>query len=160
ADAPPKSTADTSVRRDRGDEKPTPADVPPKSTADTSVPTDRGDEKLTPADAQAVLVFNVRQALDSPLAKKRGSADTIKNAIEGNAEAKEILNDLGLDVTRDINTVSLAIGNVKELNGPKPEKLLVTVRGTFDPDRIEAAAEKSAKIKSSKEGIFTLYEIK
>jgi hypothetical protein len=117
-------------------------------------------DKLTPADAQAVLVFNVRQALDAPLSKKKGVTDIIKNAIEGNAEAKQVLAALGLDLTKDITTVSLAIGNFKELQGPKPEKLLVTVRGTFDPDRIKAAAEKADTIKTSKEGIFTLYEIK
>ena len=112
----------------------------PRRAACLAAPARAADlDKLTPADAQAVLVFNVRQALDAPLAKKKGVTDTIKTAIEGNAEAKQLLAALGLDLTKDINTVSLAIGNIKELNGPKPEKLLVTVRGTFDPDRIKAA---------------------
>ena len=34
-------------------------------------------DKLTPADAQAVMVFNIRQAFDSPLAKKKGIVDLV-----------------------------------------------------------------------------------
>ena len=117
-------------------------------------------DNLTPADAQAVMVFNVKQALNSPLAKKKGAADLIKNGIDGNEHAKQTLAALGLDPTKDIDSVSIAVGAITDLqDGKKPEKMLITIHGSFDPERIDAAAKKEG-VKVSKEGDVTVYEFK
>ena len=118
-------------------------------------------DKLTPADAQMVWVFNVRQAIDSPLAKKKGVVDLLKAGIDGNPQAKEFLKALNLDPAKDIDSLSISIENLTDLQpGSKPEKLLVVVHGNFDPDRIAAVASKVDTIKSSKEGRTTVYEYK
>ncbi len=118
-------------------------------------------DKLTPADAQAVMVFNVRQAINSPLAKKKMVADLLKAGIDGNPQAKQVLAALGLDLTKDIETVSVAVGSINDLqDGKKPEKMLVTIRGSFDPEKIDAAVKGADTIKVSKEGNVTIYEVK
>ena len=117
-------------------------------------------DKLTPADAQVVVVFNVRQAIDSPLAKKKGVTDLLKAGIEGNKEAKQAMTALGLDVTKDIERVSVSVGGPIDFQGgKKPDKVLIAIHGNFDPDRIEATAKKVDAIKVSKEGTATIYEI-
>jgi len=121
-------------------------------------------DKLTPSDAQIIMTFNIRQALDSPLAKKKGIVDIVKNGIEKNAEAKQALTALGLDVTKDIESVSMSIGGslleLQNLGGKAPEKMLVTIRGKFDSAKLEAAAKAADTIKITKEGAVTVYEIK
>jgi hypothetical protein len=117
-------------------------------------------DKLTPANAQMVWVVNVRQAIDSPLAKKKGLVDIIKAGIEGNLQAKQLLSALNLDLTKDIESAAFAIENLTDLQSGKPEKVLAIIRGNFDPDRIDAVASKADKIKVSKEGTTTVYEFK
>jgi hypothetical protein len=118
-------------------------------------------DKLTPADAQAVMVFNIRQAFDSPLAKKKGIVDLVKAGIDGNPQAKQVLAAVGLDPTKDIESVTVAVGNFADFQpNAKPEKMLAILRGNFDPDRIEAAVKKVDTITVSKEGNTTVYEFK
>jgi hypothetical protein len=118
-------------------------------------------DKLTPADAQMVMVFNIRQAIDSPLAKKKGVVDILKAAIDGNPQAKELLKALNLDPAKDIESVAVAVENLTDIQpGGKPDKLLVMVRGNFDPDRIVAVASKLDTIKTSTEGTTTVFEYK
>ena len=117
-------------------------------------------DKLTPADAQAVIVFNVRQTIDSPLAKKKGIVDKMKDWISANPQAKGAIAALGLDLTKDIESVTIAVNSFADLQTGKPEKMLVIVRGNFDPDRFEAFAKTSDTIKITKEGNLTVYENK
>src|SRR5947209_4742392 len=121
-------------------------------------------DKLTPADASIIMVFNVKQAIDSPLAKKTGLVDKVKAGIESKPEAKQALTALGLDITRDISSVTMSVGGtfseLQALGGSKPEKILVTIHGNFSPDKLDAAAKTVDTIKTSKEGANTIYEIK
>jgi len=113
-----------------------------------------------PADAQMVWVVNVRQAIDSPLAKKKGLVDIVKAGIDGNPQAKQLFAALNLDLTKDIESAAFAIENLADLQTGKPEKMLAIIRGNFDPDRIDAVARKADTIKVSKEGTTTVYEFK
>jgi len=113
-------------------------------------------DKMVPEDAQAVFVVNFRQALDSPLSKKKGLKDKIKEAIDTNKEAQAILAALNLDPLKDIDSLLVAASDV---TAQKPEKVMMVLRGTFDPVKLAAAAEKNDKFKASKEGNRTIYEI-
>ncbi len=118
-------------------------------------------DKLIPADAQMVMVFNVRQALESPLAKRKGAVDIVKSGIDNNAQAKIVLAALGLDLTKDIESMSVSVANLSDIQpGSKPEKVFIIVRGKFDPDKIDALAKKTDTVKVSKEGNTTVYEFK
>ena len=117
-------------------------------------------DKLTPADAQVVVVINVKQALDSPLARKKGIASMIKTGIESNRDAKKVLDGLGLDPMKDITSVALAAGNFADFQSGKPEKVLITIHGFFNANKITAAAKDHAdKIKKIASGATTIYEI-
>ena len=114
-------------------------------------------DKMTPPDAQMVVVINVRQAINSPLAKKKGLTDKIKEGIDGNKEAKQILAALNLDPTKDVDSITVTVAELSE--NTDHEKILAIVRGSFDPVKLAAAAEKSDKVKTSKEGTVTIYEV-
>jgi len=118
-------------------------------------------DPLTPADAQMVMSFNLRQVVDSPLAKKKGYAQKLKDLVDQNQEAKNVLKAVGLDPFKDIDSITVVMP-IPQNPGGKAEKALITVRGNFDQDKIEAAlmADKTGKVKSSKEGTRTLFEMK
>src|SRR5262245_58421241 len=83
-------------------------------------------DKLTPPDVQILMVFNVRQAFESPLAKKKGVVDIIKAKMAEDPKAKEGMDALGLDPFKDLESIQIAMGKVE---GPMPEGLLVVARG-------------------------------
>jgi hypothetical protein len=115
-------------------------------------------DKLTPAGTDVLVVFNFRQILESPLAKK-DDVDKLKEALKKNAEAEKILTAAGLDPFKDIDRLTLAVASdVKE------PKVLAIVRGRFDVDKIGKlaadAAEKNPKeLKISKEGSVTVFQV-
>jgi hypothetical protein len=114
---------------------------------------------LTPADAQMVMSFNLRQVVDSPLAKKKGYVQKLKDLLDAEPQAKEVLKAIGLDPFKDIESMTVAMP-IPENPGAKAEKAMIVIRGNFDQDKIEAALKKEAKVKTSKEGTRTIYEIK
>jgi hypothetical protein len=117
-------------------------------------------DKLVPDDAQMLFVVNVRQAINSPLAKKKGIVDLIKNGVDTNPQAKQILQTLGIDLTKDIESVAVSVAGINfAAPGAKPDKVLAVVRGNFDPDKLDAAAKKTDMVKVTKEGTTTVYEI-
>jgi len=116
-------------------------------------------EKLTPADADAIVVVNVKQILDSALLKKYNVPGLLQGVIEGSSEAQEITKALNFDPLKDLDSIQISGTGVAQESG------LVIVKGNFDQTKVEAALAEHAKkepekLKVSKEGALTLFEMK
>lgn len=113
------------------------------------------DSKWLLGDAEVFFKVNVKQMLTSGLMKK-GGIDKIKEAINGNAQVKTILDAAGLDVTKDVDSI-VASGSGAN---PTDAKMRVVIKGRFDPEKISAAiTAKHKEIKITKEGTTSLYEV-
>jgi hypothetical protein len=121
-------------------------------------------EKLLPNDTDSVMMVNVRQMLDSELVKKLGLIGKAKEALKTNQEASEILEGIGLDPFKDVDSIYVA--------GPasaEPDKGLFIVNGNFDVEKIKAKAEevaqkhkdnlKAVKVPDGLGGNYTFYEV-
>ncbi len=116
-------------------------------------------DRLTPSDAEMVVQVNVRQMLQTPLAKKH-ALDPLKALLERSTETSQLLRTAGLDPFKDIDTIALSASG-RPLSGGK---LLVVVRGSFTPDKVLATADDYAKkhpdrVKSCKDGDLPMWEI-
>jgi hypothetical protein len=115
-------------------------------------------DKLIPGDAQLVASINFRSLLNSALFKKYGE-EQLKAAINGNPEAKQAFEAMGIDPFKDIDSATVSSNSLTQ-----QDQILVVVRGRYDLDKIQktlaTVAEKDPKIKISKEGERTVYEIK
>jgi len=115
-------------------------------------------DPLVPADAEIVVSFNVRQMLDSPLIKKHALKE-MKDALQKNEHANQALKAVGLDPFKDVSSVVIT-----GTGGTAANKVLVVVRGNFDPEKVHTtivAEDKKnpGKVKVLKEGDTRLYEI-
>lgn len=117
-------------------------------------------DKFLPDDTQVVVSINLRQILDSGLAKKYEVAKEVEKNLKTNEEATKILKTLGLDPLKDINRLTIA------MPGKKDEKrALISVHGSFDLAKIHDAADQVIKDKPdhlsvSKQDNLRLYEVK
>jgi hypothetical protein len=116
-------------------------------------------DPLVPADAEMVVVFNVRQLFESPLVKKYGLKD-LKDALKKNEQVGQLLTAAGVDPFKDVTSVVLA-----GKPSPANDKMLVVVRGNFDPEKIHKVAvgiaeKKPGELKITKEGDRQVYETK
>jgi hypothetical protein len=114
-------------------------------------------DKLTPADADLVVSVNVRKLVDSDLFKKYAKDDAEKALLDDNA--KKMLEAVGLNPLKDVDTILFTNAGIDKA------KRLVVIRGTFDVDKIKAAADAYAKdkpddLKISKEDGLTIYQTK
>jgi hypothetical protein len=96
-------------------------------------------DKLLPNDTETVLTINVKQIFDSALVKKVG-LDKAKQALKDQTEVTKILDELGFDPFKDIDTIIIAGSN-----GTDTDKGLFIVRGKFDVDKFHKKAEEAAK---------------
>ncbi|OAI40508.1 hypothetical protein AYO40_00830 [Planctomycetaceae bacterium SCGC AG-212-D15] len=117
-------------------------------------------DKFLPDDTQLVASVNLRQILDSGLAKKFEIAKEVEKNLKDNKEAGEVLKMLGLDPMKDVTRITIATPAK-----PDPKQVLVAVHGSFDLAKIHDAADKVIKDKPeslsvSKEGTLRLYEVK
>jgi hypothetical protein len=119
-------------------------------------------DKLLPNDTESVVQVNVKQIIDSPLFKKF-ALEVAKEALKSQGEAKDVLDTLGLDPFKDIDSITLAGPGSSE-----PDKGLVIVRGRFDIAKFQKKAEEEAKNKEVLKvhkvpdglgGNYTLYEV-
>jgi hypothetical protein len=129
---------------------PTPAEADP--TSETS--------KWVLEGSELVLHINVRQVLNSA-ALKKGAIDAMKEAIDKDATAKMVFENIGLDPLKDIDSITLS----GLAPAPKDVKGVLVVRGKFNLAKIQNAAEKFAadkptELKLSKSDGLQLYEIK
>src|SRR5262249_50931606 len=115
-------------------------------------------DKYLPEDTTSVVSVNVRQVLDSPVGKKY-LQEVVKTVLKQNADLQKPLTAAGVDPLKDVSSVVVAASDVAG------DKVLVIVRGTFDPDKAQAAAEDFAKknprqLVIHKEGELRVYEHK
>lgn len=114
------------------------------------------------ANPELIIRFDVKRLMASELMKKNG-IDTLKTAIEKDEKARELLKALGLDLTRDIDSVVISAAEVG-IRSPRGIKGRVVIRGRFDPDKITETlrrhAESSDEVKLLKEGSTQLFEFK
>ncbi len=117
-------------------------------------------DKLLPADSETVISVNARQIVESEIVK-RFALPNIKQALAGN-DAQAGLKAMGIDPLKDIDRVVVGLFG----NDPQSMKGLVIVHGTFNPDKLYAAADAAAadpkskdKVSLVKEGDTTLLKI-
>jgi hypothetical protein len=96
-------------------------------------------DKLVPSEADAVVVINVRQALESALVKNY-ALDHVKAALKGNDEVAKVLAAAGIDPLKDVETITLA-----NTGTPPKQESLIVVHGKFQLDKVHAAAREFAK---------------
>jgi hypothetical protein len=104
-------------------------------------------DPLLPAETENVMHVNVRQLLDSQMAKKFALGPA-KEALKKEKVA-EIVKDLGLDPLKDIDKVTVASWGT----GPEDTNVLIVVRGTFDPEKLFNTAVKTAQAEGDKVSI-------
>jgi hypothetical protein len=96
-------------------------------------------DPLLPADSDTVAYVNFKQVLGSEVVKKF-ALEQIKQALAGQ-DAKKLLDELGLDPLKDIDTLWAGSSG----KGPDDMKALVVVLGKFDPKKLLATAEAATK---------------
>jgi hypothetical protein len=119
-------------------------------------------DKYIPSDAEAVVVINVKQMLESPLINKFGGLEALKKEMQGKAEVKKFIEATGLDPLKDIHKITVGISLA---GGGTDVKYLAAVHGNFNVEKIEAAAAEHAKTKPEELKIITkgehkIYEMK
>ncbi len=108
------------------------------------VPLNRAAEldPYLPEDTESVLNINVRQFLDSELVKKN-LLELAQEALRGNDQVQDVLNDLGFDPFKDLDRIVIA----RPVSTEK-DRGLVIVHGRFDVAKFKAKAEQVAKDES------------
>ncbi|MFO0848025.1 MAG: hypothetical protein U0871_05645 [Gemmataceae bacterium] len=102
-------------------------------------------DPVLPAETESVVFVNVKQILSSELMKKYALGQLKQMLASDTNEAAKVLKDLGLDPFKDIDRVTGGIwGKQDEMNG------VFVVKGTFDLEKMFAAAEKAAKSNGDK----------
>jgi hypothetical protein len=120
-------------------------------------------DKLLPNDTESIAVINVRQILDSALIKKVG-LDKVKDEIKKNDQVHKVLDDLGFDLFKDLDTI-IAAGP----GGTDTDKGLIIVSGKFDKKKFDAKAlalsqdmkdtVKAISVPDGLGGKFEMYEV-
>jgi len=110
--------------------------------------------------SEFLLKLNVKQMFASELMKK-GGAEALKGLINNNEHAKTVFEATGIDPAKDIDTIILS----GTMSSPKDVKALLVVKGKFDLDKIQSAAEKFSKknpdeLKLVKDDARQLYQVK
>lgn len=127
--------------------------------------------KYLPDDSQMVLRIKVRELLDSDIVKKN-ALEQIKGMLRENIQLGLIFDSLGFDPLRDLNGLTLALGDfrmVAPMPGAVPESpfglFFALVEGKFDLDKVhttlaEAAKQMPNELSISAHGGVKLYEAK
>jgi len=96
-------------------------------------------DKFLPNDTEIIAGVNVKQILNSTLAKKVGQ-DKLRDALKGQDKLQKIMDELGFDPFKDLDSIVAAWPNLSDT-----DKGLIVVRGTFDIKKAKAKAEELAK---------------
>jgi len=103
------------------------------------------DPKYLPGDTEVVVSINLKQMLDSEVAKTyKDAIDQAKRFLDqqiGNNPGAKYLEKAGFDVFRDLHGATLATSGGKEVL----EQGVVILHGNFKPAQIQAAAEDIAR---------------
>jgi RNA polymerase sigma factor (sigma-70 family) len=114
------------------------------------------DTRYVAPDSEVVFTVNVQQIIKSDVFKK-GGAKAVEEAVKKNGKFFEAA---GLKPLEDIDSLTISGGG-----SAKDAKVLLVLRGRYNPDKVKAAAEKAAKdkpdeIKVITEDKTTLYRFK
>jgi hypothetical protein len=106
--------------------------------------------------ANIAFKLDLKQLLESTLVKKY-ALDDLKNGL-AQEKAKEVIKATGVDPLKDITSVNTFV------TGIDSPQILISIRGKFDADKINAALAKEAeketeKFKSMKKGNLTFWEM-
>lgn len=117
-------------------------------------------DKFLPDDTQVIASINVRQILDSALAKKYEVAKEFEKALAGNEEATKVLKGLGLDPLKDVSRITFTHPGKEDA-----KEFFMAIQGSFDLAKFHDAADKFAKdnpdkLTITKQGTLRLYEMK
>jgi len=104
-------------------------------------------DALLPSETEQIVHVNVKQILESDIIKKFALGQ-IKQGLEGN-DAQKFLKEIGLDPLKDIDSLSVGLWGKDKDN----MNTLGVIRGSFDAEKVFAAAEKAAKDMADKVSI-------
>jgi Holliday junction resolvase len=120
--------------------------------------------RLLPAETDSVIQIKMKDMMASPIIQKY-AIGVMKEQLAKDGEFQEVIKATGLDITKDIETVTVgsdAVASMAKGPGGKP-KVLGVVSGKFDSAKLNAAAKKAiedkkAKVKISDVAGKTFYE--
>jgi hypothetical protein len=122
------------------------------------------DIKLLPKDTEVVFTVNFKQILESELVNsQKESLEQVKamfkQGVPGAEDATKYLKKAGLDPFKDLHSITVAMPASKD-----PEAGFIIVTGTFNTEKIQAAAEEAIKtegdaIKITRAGTQVVYEV-
>ncbi len=122
------------------------------------------DPNLLPADTEFLFSINIRQAIDSDVAKNNKDLvekirQDVSKKIEENGSFKKFITKAGIDLGKNIDSVTVASDGSQELDSG-----FIVLSGSFDSDKIYTASEEAAKesnesFKISKLGDHRMMEI-
>ena len=106
-----------------------------------AAPTVRASEpdKLLPKDTDSVLVFNLRQIIESDIIKKY-ALEKINEGLQ-RQDARKLLSDLGLDPLNDVDRMVIGTSGKDQSD----MKFLIIFHGKFDPEKLYKAASVQTK---------------
>jgi WD40 repeat protein len=118
---------------------------------------------LLPDDTEILATINVKQILDSALVKKVG-LDKVKDALKNQDKAQQVLDALGFDPFKDLDSITVAGPGSKD-----SDKGLVILKGTFDVAKFRTVADaaardhpdifKTVKVPDGLGGNYEMYEV-
>jgi hypothetical protein len=121
------------------------------------------DAKLLPGDTEVVISVNIKQMLDSQVAKTyRDAIDQAKGFLAGKIQenpAAKYLEKAGFDLFRDLHSITVASNGSKDLDTGT-----IIITGSFKEEKVLAAAEDIARdaaevLKISSVGSTKVFEI-
>ncbi len=89
---------------------------------------------MLPAETQIMMVFDVADSRDSPLLIKG-----FEKLLAAKPEAKDKLAEIGIDPTKDIDTLVFAGGGVKDMedmDGDGPKSMVIVIEGRLPKDKL------------------------
>jgi hypothetical protein len=114
---------------------------------------DDGDKWLLD-DAEAVIIFNFKQLFESKL-MKGGYTKQLQDLMKDNEQAKEMVDKLGLDITKDIDSILISGSGTS----PEDAKARVVFKGNFDVAKLSKAMKEQDQVKVVREGGVELFEL-
>jgi hypothetical protein len=122
-------------------------------------------KNLLPDDTEAVFHINIKAALDSVVVKTF-AMDAMKKALDGQPAVGQILQQLGLDPWKDLDSLTVAVCkvNVNVANAnPVPNasaEAVLFIDGRFDLEKMTGLVKQINGVVISEHNKITIYEVK
>jgi len=105
-------------------------------------------------DAEAIVIFNFKQFFESKL-MKGGYTKQLQDFIQNNDQAKEMADKLGLDLTKDIDSLIISGSGTSR----EDAKARIVMKGNFNVEKLSKAMKEQDQVKVSKEGGVEIFEL-